>query len=595
MNPSSLSSLARAALLAAGVSLVSSPQAAAQGPGTVLQTGKISSFLGAFTGDLSDQDQFGSSVASIGDLNGDGIDDLVVGASFDDDGVNGAGAVWILFMTDLGTVSGFQKISQTEGNFGGAVSSFDRFGASVAGIGDVDGDGIPDIAVGAPLDDEGGDTAADNYGAVWILRLDTDGTVLAEQKIAAESGGFDTVFGNDLDDGSRFGSALAAYGDVNGDGRPELVVGAEGDEDGGFASDDRGAVYILTLATDLTVSGGGKISEQQGNFSFGGGSKLKDFDRFGASVAVVGDLNLDGVGDLAVGMPGRDDGGTNHGGLYLLLMAPDFTVRESVLISPGEGGFFQVLDDNDALGSSLAGPGDLNGDSYPDLVVGAPGDDDVAGGGVNGGALWVMFLGLDGVLLAEQKISDLEGGFVGSIGSDDRLGTSLGVLPADTANGIPKVLTGAIGDDDGGGSGATSDRGAVWLLTLDGTPGTSNWQWTADGIAGTDGFVPTLGGDGPLTFQSTTTVRMYDALPGGICTLLISTVAVDLPFKGGTLVPLPTISTGFVLGDDGFLELAAEMPEDVPIGIPIYLQIFIGDPGAVQGFSSTNGLVGMRP
>jgi len=112
-------------------------------------------------GELDNFDFFGgSSVASIGDVDNDGVDDIVVGARFDDDGGVGPfinrGAVYVLFMKTDGTIKGFQKISDTQGSFAGILDDLDDFALSVAGIGDLDGDSVEDIVVGAPADDDGG-------------------------------------------------------------------------------------------------------------------------------------------------------------------------------------------------------------------------------------------------------------------------------------------------------------------------------------------------------------------------------------------------------------------------------------------------------
>ena len=116
-----------------------------------------------------------------------------------------------------------QKISETAGGFGGALDPFDVF-CSVASIGDLDGDGTPDLAIGAQWDDEGGG----NQGVVWILFLNPDGTVKSEQKISETVGGFGGV----LDPGDWFGS-LGSLGDFDNDGSSDLVVGAVQDNDGG--------------------------------------------------------------------------------------------------------------------------------------------------------------------------------------------------------------------------------------------------------------------------------------------------------------------------------------------------------------------------
>ena len=135
-------------------------------PGEVLSHQKISHTEGGFTGTLNDLDEFGSSVAHLGDLDGDGVSDIAVGAPGDDDGGALRGAVWVLFLNTDGTVKSHQKISSTEGGFTGTLLGNNNFGGSLAAMGDMDGDGVGDLAVGAPRDRDGGRIA---LGAVWIL------------------------------------------------------------------------------------------------------------------------------------------------------------------------------------------------------------------------------------------------------------------------------------------------------------------------------------------------------------------------------------------------------------------------------------------
>ena len=117
---------------------------------------KISDTEGSFTATLDDSDNFGWSVAALGDVNGDGLVDLAVGAYSDDDGGFNRGALYVLFMNDNGEVVSFQKISDTEGSFTATLDDLDHFGSSVAALGDVNGDGLVDLAVGAYSDDDGG-------------------------------------------------------------------------------------------------------------------------------------------------------------------------------------------------------------------------------------------------------------------------------------------------------------------------------------------------------------------------------------------------------------------------------------------------------
>jgi len=189
--------------------------------GTVKAHQKISDLQGGFTGILDNEDRFGVSVANLGDLDGDGVVDLAVGAPLDDDGGINPGAAWILFLDDDGSVKAHQKISNIQGGFTGILDNGDLFGFSVANLGDLDGDGVVDLAV-------------------WILFLDDDGSVKAHQKISDIQGGFTGI----LDNGDRFGRSIASLGDLVGDDERALVVGAYRDDDGGT---DRGAVWILFL------------------------------------------------------------------------------------------------------------------------------------------------------------------------------------------------------------------------------------------------------------------------------------------------------------------------------------------------------------
>ncbi len=215
-------------------------QPAAAQPGWVLSHQKISDTEGGFTGILDDGDQFGNSVASLGDLDGDGVSDLVVGAYQDDDGGNGRGAAWVLFLNTDGTVKRHQKISDREGGFTGVLDDNDFFGLSLAPLGDLDGDGVGDLAVGAIGDDDGAGNANGNRGAVWVLFLNPDGTVKSHQKISDTEGGFTGT----LDDDDWFGHSVGSLGDLDGDGVIDLAVGAVQDDDGG---NGRGAVWVLFL------------------------------------------------------------------------------------------------------------------------------------------------------------------------------------------------------------------------------------------------------------------------------------------------------------------------------------------------------------
>ncbi len=339
--------------------------------GTVRFEEKISDSFGGFLGRLDNHDRFGASVARLPDLDGDGASELAVGADQDDDGGLNRGAVWVLFLDPLGRVRREQKISQTSGGFASLLRNGDRFGRSVAALGDLDGDGVTELAVGADQDDDGGS----NRGAVWILSLNSDGTVKAQRKISGTQGGFSGL----LADEDRFGASVVRLGDLDGNRTPELAVGEDQDDDGGSAS---GAVWIVFLNPNGTVKAQTKIGGASG-------LALTSFDRLGTSVAAPGDLDGDGVQDLAAGATADDDGGLNRGAVWVLFLNGDGSLKRWRKISSAEGSLAGLLSNHDSFGAALAALADHDGDGKLDLAVGAELDDD---GGTDRGAVWVLFL-----------------------------------------------------------------------------------------------------------------------------------------------------------------------------------------------------------
>jgi len=302
--------------------LAAAAGAAAQAPGHVLDETKINAAQGGFTGDVAPMDHFASAVAPVGDLDGDGIDELAVGVPDDDDGGAQRGAVWILFLDRTGAVREERKIAQTAGGgFPGQLGGQGRFGMALAPLGDLDGDGVADLAVGAPWTNDGGA----QRGAVWILFLASDGEVREATRISDTKGGFTGV----LKEIDRFGRALAPLGDLDGDGVMDLAVGAFRDHDGGHG---KGAVWILFLCRDGTVKGHQKISDVAGGFD----GVLADDELLGTSLAALGDLDGDGVVDLAAGAPGQQEVSMSpvHGGT---LWVPHWTAATGYEIELWEG------------------------------------------------------------------------------------------------------------------------------------------------------------------------------------------------------------------------------------------------------------------
>jgi CSLREA domain-containing protein len=389
---------------------------------------------------LSDNDRFGSSVTLLGDLDGDGVPDLAVGATGDIDETDAInrGAVHVLLLNNDGSVKQTVEINSTTTN-GPTLDDGDFFGSSVASLGDLDGDGVPDLAVGARFDDAGGSAR----GAVHVLLLNADGSVKQTVEINSTTANGLTLSVNDF-----FGRSVTSLGDLDGDGVPDLAVGAEGDDAGG---NRRGAVHVLLLNADGSVKQTVEINSTTAN-----GLTLSDNDNFGRSVTSLGDLDGDGVAELAVGAYGDDSGGSDRGAVHILFLNADGSVKQTVEINSTTANGL-TLSDNDFFGSSVTSLGDLDGDGVPDLAVGAERDD---AGGNRRGAVHVLLLNADGSVKQTVEINSTTANgptlsdvdfFAGSV-------TSLGDLDGD---GVPDLAVGARLDDAGGDS-----HGAVHVLFL---------------------------------------------------------------------------------------------------------------------------------
>ena len=194
--------------------------------------------------DISSGDFFGHDIESIGDIDGDGISDIAVGAPYDDDGGPSHGAVYILFLNSDGTVKDSQKISSTEGNFQGVIDSGDCWGNAITSLNDFDGDGITDIAVGAHKNYSPG-TEMKRVGAVHILLLNSDGTVKSSQEISDTQGNFDALNENDI-----FGIDLVNLSDINNDGITDIAVGSPHRH---YFDAELSPIHILLLEKDGKV------------------------------------------------------------------------------------------------------------------------------------------------------------------------------------------------------------------------------------------------------------------------------------------------------------------------------------------------------
>ncbi|MFH1464318.1 MAG: integrin alpha [Pseudomonadota bacterium] len=234
-------------------------------------------------------DRAGTSVAGAGDVDGDGIDDLVIGAYLNATRDLAAGAAYVV----LGPVASFLALAESDARLQGAAAQ-DYAGWSVAGAGDMDGDGHDDVIVGALYEDSGGSDA----GAAYVVLGPMTGDVVLDSADLR-------LFGEAATDSA--GSAVAGASDTNGDGFDDVLIGAKSSDAGGVSS---GVAYLIlgprTGTLDLSAADAKVVGEAAS-------------DQAGTSVSTAGDLNGDGSADLLIGAPAHDDGSSDVGAAYVIL------------------------------------------------------------------------------------------------------------------------------------------------------------------------------------------------------------------------------------------------------------------------------------
>jgi hypothetical protein len=362
------------------------------------------------TGDSS-EDSFGANVFGAGDVNGDGKDDVIVGAVYDDDGGDGSGSAFIFY----GGVTSGGATAKADVKLTGDGAN-DIFGAAVSGSGDVNGDGKDDLIVGAWADDDGGNDSGSTfifYGGV----TSGSATAKADVKITGDSAG------------DHFGTNVSNAGDVNGDGKDDVIVGAPNNASNGSAYIFYGGVTSGGATAKASV----KITGDSAG------------DNFGASVSGAGDVNGDGKSDILVGAPYDDDAASDAGSIFIFYggmvsgTSPIVSGTASALTD------VKILGDslNDFFGYSASMAGDVNGDGKADIIVGAPYDDD---GGDGSGSVKII------TDLATKDNPDSPNFQLNGDSASDTFGISVSGAGDVNGDGKDDVIVGATGDDDGGNS-----------------------------------------------------------------------------------------------------------------------------------------------
>ena len=542
-------------------------------------------------GDAMSTQLFGQSVSLQGDL-------AVVGATGD---ASNAGAAYV-FRRTLGVWTEELKLEPLD------LEATDLFGASTALDGDLAAVGAPDA-----LDVFGGGNPGS--GAVYLFREDAGAWTQQARMVAADAANFD-----------QLGRAVAAQGDLLVSGAPGDLELGDGDPDGG-----EGAVYVFRydgvawaqedklLAThagpdhrlgesvavdgDLIVAGAPGFDNTAADsgsavvFRFVSGAWLLEQrllpddpaagDAFGSSVAIDGDL-------IAVGAPRDNQGFSDTGAIYLFRFDGLAWVQEDKLVASDASA-------NGQLGTSLSL-------QAPMLLSGAPGASAGDGKGylfADVGASWIEYSQLaDGASLSNGRGVALDGTQVLLGAPWTTSGSLLFAGSAYVFEAFTDCNANALPDDTDIGLGSSLDCNLNDVpdecdpdLNRNEIPDACEGVWTdlGSGLAGTNG-VPLFEGEGTLIPNDSVTLTLSNALPLSQTNLLIGLNALFVPFKGGVLVPNPTIMIfGLPTGPSGQLPLTAHWPAGLPPSFTLYFQHWILDPGGPAGLAASNGLSATTP
>ncbi|ADJ27936.1 integrin alpha [Nitrosococcus watsonii] len=373
-------------------------------------------------------DSSGSSVSGAGDVNGDGIDDLVIGAPWaDPGGRDNAGQSYVVFGNSAG-LPATVELSALNGSNGFALNGIavdDRSGWSVSGAGDVNGDGVDDIILGAPNADL---NSVDRAGQSYVVFGTNGGFPAALELSALDGGNGFMINGIAVDDHS--GRSVSGAEDVNGDGVDDIILGAPGT-----------SWSYVVFGTSTGFPAVLELSDLDGDNGFVlNGIEVYDFSVL--SVSGAGDVNGDGIDDIVIGQAGF----SGYSGLSYVVFGTNAGFPAAVDLSALDGSNGFVLGSTltgSRTGFSVSGAGDVNGDGFDDLLVGAPGTYPFEGDSL--GYSYVVFGAstFPSAILLPYDLDGSNGFIINGTELGDRLGHSVGGVGDVNGDGVDDIILGA--------------------------------------------------------------------------------------------------------------------------------------------------------
>lgn len=389
---------------------------------------------------INSHDYSGSAVASIGDITGDGIDDLIIGAwNASPGGLMRAGQAYVIFGHSMPWKSSLNP-SNLDGNNGFLINGIDMNGClanSVSSAGDINGDGIGDFVIGAPCLNSGRGAAYIFFGhsVPWE-------PILTPAYLDGKNG----FLVKGLNSNDFTGNSVTTVGDVNGDGTQDLIIGAP------FANTNSGISYVI-FGHSRPWNASFDLASLDGKNGFMViGANYTDYS--GWSCAGAGDVNGDKIDDIIIGAHQASPKGKQYAGAGYVVFGHRNPWPTTIKLSnlDGKNGFIcNGIDAKDNAGYSVSSAGDINNDGIADLLIGSPmaSSEDLT----NSGKSYIVF-GHPMPWKSQLELSDLDGlnGFAvyGAILSE-QMGKS--VAPASDINhdGVDDLILGAPYGGDGRG------------------------------------------------------------------------------------------------------------------------------------------------
>lgn len=524
-------------------------------------------------------DGVGIDLSFAGDINGDGLDDLIVGSLATVNGFADVGRSYVVFGSS-DPIAGSIDLATLDGSNGFSVSGIgagDFTGRAVSGIGDINGDGFDDIAVGGFRADPAGMVDAGEayvvFGGLGGFPADVD---------LASLNGINGFRLPGLNAGDKTGVGVDDIGDLNNDGIADFAIGSSG------FNGSAGRLYVV-YGTTAGFSASFDLSSLDGMNGFvidgiNAGDELAVDDAFGG----IGDFNGDGFDDFAVSARSADPGGVPQAGETYIVFGSSVGFSASfdlTTIDGTNGVVLEGIDAEDFAGNKVSAAGDINNDGLDDLLISAGGADPA--GAFAGGESYVVY-GSSAGFPPSLSLANLDGtnGFtISGIVAGDRLASSLTSAGDVNADGVEDFLISAEQADPSGkpnagetylifgsedGFGASLD-----LTTLDGTNGfVFDGTVAGDHAGGAVSGAGDLNGDGaddiaigaPLGRESGTSAGDAYVVFGGVTRLTLLDAA-DGTRDGRIALENVGLDIGGNFGTEGMDSLKGTSGDDTIYGL----------------------------